>query len=145
MAKVNKISIFDIAFPAPDKKVAGDIADNYDAKVLNFMWRRGVAKALETYIKNHPDATQEELQDQVENIPLNFTLSSIEVENEAISIAYNEIASRLRNEGLPVPPGILNHARELASVSLPIKLQAKKQVIAKYTVINSILNILNEA
>jgi hypothetical protein len=138
-----KISIFDITFNAPDKKLAGDIINAQDAKVLNFMWRKGAAKALKVYAENHPSATEVDFQIQLPHIPLNFTLSDIEIENEAINIAYETIATRLRNDGLPVPPGILTHARELASISLPIQQQAKRKVLARYTVVNSILQVLN--
>lgn len=137
------ISISNITFNAPDKKTVGDILNDFDAAIFNLLWRKNVVKTIKKYIELHPKVSKTEIETQLENIPLVFSMTDLDIESEAINIAYKKIETEMLSLGL-TPDQILIHAEDLALFNSEIQEQARIEVKARSKVVNSILTKLSE-
>ena len=72
---MSKIIISNIAFNAPDKKRAGDTLSEFEARLLNFSYRKILKKKLKEYLMKNPTSSKEELELKVKAFSLSDSLS----------------------------------------------------------------------
>lgn len=144
------VFIANLAVPLPTRFVAGDLATEIAAALLNDIQLKRVKAKLRWHLQKGdvlPDGLQAKAHElmKLELVPY-ITLDDGEEDDpvllEALAMARDLIVTRMAQEGLPPPKGLDVHAKALVDANPALQEKARLRVEARYKAATAVIGEL---